>query len=747
VTSRIIRAFALAGLCCLGLAGCDPDEPATGGGPVEIRRLTESQYRQSIADIFGDDIKVAGRFEPDLRADGLLAVGTAQVTVTPSGFEQYDAMAHGIAAQIVDEKHRDKLIGCAPVAANGPDDGCADQFLRQTDLRLFRRPLTGDELAGEVAVAGAAARAQGDFYAGLEYGLAGLLAAPEFLFREETAEPDPAHPGQWRLDAYAMASRLSFLLWDAAPDAELLAAAERGELYDRAGLSVQLDRLLASPRLEKGVRAFFADMLGFDSFDALAKDALIYPKFSLKVANDAREQTLRTISDFLIVESGDYRELFTSRKTFLTRNLGMIYRVPVETKGGWEAQTLPAEDERAGLLTQISFLALHSHPGRSSATLRGKAIRELLLCEPVPMPPANVNFSVVQDTNNPHLRTARERLAAHRTDAVCAGCHKIMDPIGLGLETFDGAGQHRTRENGAPIDASGDLDGIPFKDAAGLGQAMHDDPATVACLVSNSYRFATGRRAEPDPKVMLRKSVLSAVAEHRAHFLRDLGAADKARLDQYFTSLRQLEQQLDLQLQKPPPAEACAVPKGPKDGPRGTEVGQAVANHAAMAELTAMALACNQTRVINMVFSDSASSLRKEGSSTTHHQLTHEEQVDPAVGYQPQATWFVEQSTAALGDFVRTLAAIREGDGTLLDNMLLFAHSDTQFAKTHSVDGIPVVLIGKAGGKIRTGLHIDGNGDPISRIGFTVQQIMGVPVDRWGTGSMQTSKSITELLV
>jgi hypothetical protein len=252
---------------------------------------------------------------------------------------------------------------------------------------------------------------------------------------------------------------------------------------------------------------------------------------------------------------------------------------------------------------------------------------------------------------------------------------------------------------------------------------------------------------KPDPKVMLRKSVLSAVAEHRARFLKGLGAADTARLDQYFTSLRQLEQQLDLQLQKPPPAAACVVVKGPKETTVGTEVGQAAANHALMADLLAMAVACNQTRIVNMVFSDSASSLRKAGSSTTHHQLTHEEQVDAQLGYQPQATWFVEQSMAALGVFVRALAAVKEGDGTLLDNMLLFAHSDTQFAKTHSVDGVPIVLVGKAGGRIRTGLHIDGNGDPITRAGLTVQQIMGVPVDRWGTGSMQTSKTISELLV
>lgn len=486
--------------CVAGLAGCGQREPATGGGPIEIRRLTETQYRQIVADIFGDDIKVAGRFEPGVRANGLLAVGTAKVTVTPAGFEQYDTMAHGIAAQVVDEKHRDRLVGCKPAAASAPDERCATQFLRQAGLRLFRRPLIDEELKGEVAVASTAAQTLGNFYGGLEYGLAGLLASPEFLFRDETSEPDPNHSGTWRLDDYGMAVRLSFLLWDTAPDAELFAAAQRGELHDPAKLAVQVDRLLRSPRLEKGVRAFFSDMMGFDSFDELAKDAVIYPKFSLKVANDAKEQTLHTIVDLLVTQDGDYRDIFTSRKTFLTRNLGMVYRVPVETRDGWEAHVFPAGDERAGLLSQISFLSLHSHPGRSSATLRGKAIRELLLCEPVPMPPANVNFSIVQDTSNPKFKTARERLTAHRTDAVCAGCHKVMDPVGLGLETFDGAGQQRTSENGAQIDASGDLDGVSFKDAAGLGQAMHDNPAATACLVTDIYRYATGRETEPGEK-------------------------------------------------------------------------------------------------------------------------------------------------------------------------------------------------------------------------------------------------------
>ena len=189
---------------------------------------------------------------------------------------------------------------------------------------------------------------------------------------------------------------------------------------------------------------------------------MIFEKFSLKVANDAREQTLRTISDLLLAQRGDYRDLFTTRKTFLTRSLGMVYRVPVTSRDGWESHEFAKDDPRAGLLTQIAFTALHSHPGRSSATLRGKAIRELLLCQKVPAPPNNVDFKLVQDTASTEYRTARDRLTAHSNNETCAGCHKIIDPLGLALENFDGIGGFRARENDAAIDPSGTLDGTAY---------------------------------------------------------------------------------------------------------------------------------------------------------------------------------------------------------------------------------------------------------------------------------------------
>lgn len=491
-------ALLLSGLGTLSVALAE-SAPETTGGPTVVRRLAPDQYRQSIEDIFGPAIQLGGRFEPDVRVNGLTAIGAGQVSVSASGFEQYDLMARSIAAQVLDEAHRATLLACKPATPTEPDDACARQFLSAAGRLLFRRPLTPQELQMQVSVANGATKSLKNFYAGLELGLANLLVSPMFLFRQERIEPDPARSGQYRVDAFTKASRISFLLWNSTPDDDLLRAAESGELNTVKGLDRQVERLLSSPGLEGGVRAFFADMLGFDQFATLSKDAMIYPKFTPKAVADAQEQTLRTIVDLLLTRQGDYRDLFTTRKTFLTPTLGVVYGVPVlaDAPSGTPEPWVPYEyvegDPRSGILTQASFVALHAHPGRSSPTIRGKALRELILCQKVPDPPGNVDFTVVQDTTNPLYKTARERVTAHRTMPTCAGCHKVMDPMGLAMETFDGAGGFRTLENGVKIDTSGDLDGIPFTSAAGLGQAVHDNPATPACLVSRLYSYGVGR--------------------------------------------------------------------------------------------------------------------------------------------------------------------------------------------------------------------------------------------------------------
>jgi hypothetical protein len=388
-------------------------------------RLTSEQYQAVIADTFGATITLGGRFEPDPRVDGLLGIGASKVSVSTDGLEQYDLMARTIADQVVSTDQRAITVPCKPASETAADDACARQFLESAGQFLYRRPLTNQELMARVATAREVSTKLGNFYDGLSWSLAQILLSPQFLFR--TVEFEPDRRGQFRMTGYSKASRLSFFLWNAGPDEQLLEAARKGDLHTPRGLARQVDRMMASPRLEQGVRAFFSDMLMFDELPALSKDPIIYPKFSAKVAVDSREQALRTIVDLTLTNGGDYRDLFLTKKTFLTQNLASVYKIPLVNNvpngspDTWQAFEFPPNDPRGGLLSQISFLSLHSHAGRSSPTLRGKALREVFLCQPVPAPPAAVDFQIVQDTSNPVYKTARDRLNAHAQNPVCAG--------------------------------------------------------------------------------------------------------------------------------------------------------------------------------------------------------------------------------------------------------------------------------------------------------------------------------------
>ena len=250
----------------------------------------------------------------------------------------------------------------------------------------------------------------------------------------------------------------------------------------------------------------------------------------------------------------------------------------------------------------------------------------------------------------------------------------------------------------------------------------------------------------PDPGIMLRQSVLSSVKDERDELMRAAGAADRERIDQYFTSVRELEQQLGNLLKPPPPAEACVVPEKPEGIELGPTWEVAVKSHDLLSQLVVVALACNQTRVFNIALSTAASNLRRSDSPISFHELTHEEPVDLSLGYQPESTFFIERSMEAFASLLGKLDAVKEGDGTLLDNCLVLATSESNFAKIHSLDSLPIMVAGGAGGKWRSGQHIAGNGDPSSRVGLSIQQALGLPVGSWGSDAMETSKPIGEVL-
>lgn len=279
-----------------------------------------------------------------------------------------------------------------------------------------------------------------------------------------------------------------------------------------------------------------------------------------------------------------------------------------------------------------------------------------------------------------------------------------------------------------------------------LNPAEISPVALYSRIFGSSFKDPNAAEFTPDPAVMTRRSALSIVDEERQAFTAKLGAEDKRRLDEYFTSLRGLEQQLDIELQRPAPLKACTVPSAGEEMPPGTEIGVVSHNHMLFSKLLTHALACGQTRVVNVVFGDPLSSLRRAGGTQTHHESTHEEPVDTKLGYQVDVSWFCTEIMRNLAVFASSLDNVREGDRTLLDRMVVLVGTDHGYAKIHGLENLAIMTLGGAGGRMKTGQHISAKGDPASRVGLTVQQVFGMPISSWGTDNMQTSKTITQVV-
>jgi len=463
----------------------------------QLKRLTESQYLNSIADIFSSEISLTTQLDPLEESSGLYAVGAGVSTVSPLGVERFETAAYQVAEQAMDDSEvRARLVPCEPEAIR--DDSCASEALEALGVQVWRRPLTSDELATLVEISGAAAEVLGDFHDGLEYGIAALLQSPNFLYRIELGEDDGN--GGYRYTDNEMATRLSFFLWNTTPDAELLEAAANGSLTTDAGLEQQVARLLADDRARNGMRAFFSDMLNLHELDDLTKDPLIFLYMSDDLGDSAREETLVGLEQLIFEDDGDYREFFTTQEAWVNRRLASIYNVPAPSMEGFAWTTLPDSDRRRGFLGQVSFLALQAHAVSTSVTLRGQFVRENLLCQTIPDPPSDVDTSIPEV--NEEAKTMRDRVAIHLEDPACAVCHEITDPIGLGLENFDGIGRWRTSENGQEIDASGELDGEGFHDAWDLGEALGDHPELGPCLSETLLSYAGGYGVELEQRAL-----------------------------------------------------------------------------------------------------------------------------------------------------------------------------------------------------------------------------------------------------
>lgn len=471
-----------------GLAPADAWEEADPGN-TSLRRLTRTQFNNTIADLFGDDIVIPPVGEPDLPIGGLLSVGASEASYSPRGVESIEAAAFAVADQAMDTpERRASLVPCTP--SGTVDSECSAAFVASLGRRAWRGALSEDEVTRISEIADDAAGKLGDFYEGLEAAIAALLQSPRFLFRVELGDAETGAFSDTEL-----AARLSFFLWNSAPDEELLAAAEAGELRTDEGLKAQAERLLASPRAREGVRNFFSEHLALYELEELRKDPKIFEHFNTELGPDAREETLLLMEHVVFDTESDYRDVLTTRETFVNPRLAALYEIPAPTRDGFGYVRLPDDANRVGILGHASFLAGHSHAVSSSATLRGLVVRQVLLCTEIPPPPVDVDTAIPEASGE--TLTLRDRVAEHLENPNCIGCHLLTDPIGLGLENYDGIGRYRVRDNGEIIDPSGDLDGEPFTDPVTLAAEVRSHPSFAPCLVRTLTRYATGRVEVP----------------------------------------------------------------------------------------------------------------------------------------------------------------------------------------------------------------------------------------------------------
>ena len=249
----------------------------------------------------------------------------------------------------------------------------------------------------------------------------------------------------------------------------------------------------------------------------------------------------------------------------------------------------------------------------------------------------------------------------------------------------------------------------------------------------------------PNPEVMVRHSVLSAVTEQRQKLMNSVSSDDRSRLDEYFSSLRDVEQKLAFELERPAPLPACSIPSMDVEE-IGTMVAQVQHTHKQFATLLSHALACGQTRIFHITLGNAFSTLRLPGEPSAYHALTHEEPIDPELGYQPKCKVIGEQCMGFFLELLQALDSIQEGEGTLLDRSLVYAFTDHGEARLHSMKNLPVFTAGSAGGRLKTGLHISAEGDAATRVGFTIQKALGVVTNKWGVESNEVSTPFSEVL-
>ena len=466
------------------------EAPHDTGDAVEARmrvkvKVTAGPHDVTVAFIENMAVKDTVRVQPFLRssADNFEWAGAPHVqSLAITG--PFNPTGSG------DTPSRQAIFSCKP-ASKGAERACATQILGRLARRAYRQPVGPTELA-PILEFYAAARANGTFEAGIQRGLQRILSSPRFAFRIEH-DPAGAAPGTMHpVSGVELASRLSFFLWSSIPDEPLLRAAAGGTLSQPAVLEQQVRRMLADPRAEALVSNFAGQWLQLRNVRSVQPNSDEFPDFDDQLRQSFRRETELLFAS-IVKEDRNVLDLLRADYTFVNERLARHYGIP-NIYGSRFRRVPVTDDARRGILGQGSMLAVTSHAERTSPVLRGKWVLENLLGLPVPPPPPDIP-TLKGNTEGQKPKTLREQMAEHRTEPVCASCHRVMDPVGFALENFDAVGAWRTMEPGGPIDASGQLaDGTKVDGVVTLRKAILDKPNLfVGTLTEKLLTYALGR--------------------------------------------------------------------------------------------------------------------------------------------------------------------------------------------------------------------------------------------------------------
>ncbi|WP_428098304.1 DUF1592 domain-containing protein [Candidatus Rariloculus sp.] len=405
---------------------------------------------------------------------------------------------------------RERIFSCVPERAED-EPGCAEEIISRLARLAFRGPVAEESVAMLLDLY-RTGREGGTFDTGIRNALRVILTSPEFLFRDAPA-PEDAAPGTiYPIDDLTLASRLSFFLWSSIPDDELLDLAEQGRLSDPGIYAAQVDRMAADARSHALVENFAGQWLYLRNLQSARPGVETFPDFDENLRRAMRRET-ELLFESIIREDRGVTELLTADYTFVNERLAKHYGM-AGIYGSHFRRAAVVDDARRGLLGHASILTVTSYPNRTSPVLRGKWIMENILGTPPPAPPADVP-DLEENEPGGAARSVRERLAEHRENPVCANCHDVMDPIGLGLENFDAVGRWRTKEAGGDVDPSGRLaDGTLVDGAVSLREALMSNPEQfVGVFTEKLFTYALGRGLEYYDMPAVRAIVRQAAAE------------------------------------------------------------------------------------------------------------------------------------------------------------------------------------------------------------------------------------------